>query len=212
MKNAKIIISSFNVLGFICTPATLVLAILWFLQPDKNYEPITVALGSLSVLFFGIAQVLQRKVVIPETKKKNLDNLETNEIFDVVKESNPSDWDVNFSQDADIAVFKSDPALRIETGHTPEFIHNDDFYEKWANKFPDPHATSYYYHLYYGSTRLKEFILVSVDGGRTLLPLPKYQTDLSVEPIRYKIALIFDQFGSCDVYMQRAGLYVVNQK
>ena len=74
MKNAKIIISSFYVLGFICTSATLILAILWFLQHDKNYEQITVALGSLSVLFFGIAQVLQRKVVIPETKKKKLDN------------------------------------------------------------------------------------------------------------------------------------------
>jgi len=68
--------------------------------------------------------------------------------------------------------------------------------------------------VYYGATRLKEFILVFVDGGRALLPLPKYALDLSVEPIRYKIALIFDQFDNCDEYeyMKRAGLYLVNQK
>ena len=127
-------------------------------------------------------------------------------------DSTPDDWDVNFSQDAEIAVFKKNPALRIETRHTNEFVHNYDFYEKWANKFPDPHATSYYYHLFLGTTRLKEFILVSVDGGRALLPLPKYTMDLSVEPLSYKIALIFDQFGSCDESMKRAGLHLAKQK
>jgi hypothetical protein len=212
MKNTKVLINGFNILGFICTPATLVLAILWFLQPDKNYEPITVALGSLSIIFFGVAQVLQKRIGDNSNKKKRVDELETSGILDVVTNSIPGDWDVNFSQDAEIAVYKNDPLLRIETRHTPEFVHNDDFHEKWANKFLDPHATSYYYHLYLGATRLKEFILVSVDGGRALLPLPKYPTNLSVEPIRYKIALIFDRFDSCDEYMKRAGLFLENQK
>jgi hypothetical protein len=74
MKNSKFAISAFNTLGFICTPATLVLAILWFLQPDKNYEPITVALGSLSVIFFGTAQVIQRKFEPQKEQTKNLRN------------------------------------------------------------------------------------------------------------------------------------------
>ena len=208
MKNTNFAVSTFNVLGFICTPATLVLAILWFLQPGKNYEPITVALGSLSVIFFAIAQVIKRKYTPKESEKKKFDNLTTDEILEVVKDSILDDWDVNISQDAEIAVFKKNPSLRIEIKHTDEFIHNDDFREKWANKFPDPHATSYYYHAYYGATRLKEFILVSVDGGRALLPLPKSVMDLSIEPIRYKIALIFDRFGSCDEYMKRAGLFL----
>ena len=208
MKNTKFAVTILNTLGFICTPITLVLAILWFLQPDKNYDPITVALGSASVIFFGAAQVIQRKSEPLESGEKKFDELTTNEILEVVQNSSPDDWDVNFSQDAEIAVFKKNPSLRIETRHTDEFVHNDDFHEKWANKFPDPHATSYYYHVYLGATRLKEFILVSVDGGRALLPLPKYAMDLSVEPLRYKIALIFDQLGSCDEYMKRAGLYL----
>jgi hypothetical protein len=212
MKNSKLAITALNVLGFICTPVTLVLAILWFLQPENNYEPITVAMGSLSVIFFSIAQVLQRKSTPQEKKKKKRDELTTNEILDIVKDSSTDDWDVNYRQDAEIAVYKNNPVLRIETRHIDEFILNEDFSEKWANQFPDPHATSYYYHLYYGSTRLKDFILVSVDGGRALLPLPKYPTNLEVEPLRYKIALIFDQSGSCDEYMKEAGLFLAKYK
>jgi len=209
MKDKRAIIKVLNTLGFVCTPATLVLAILWAINPGRNYEPITVALGSLSAIFFAGAQVIQRKFTEPNRKKLN--ELSTDEILEVIKESSPDDWDVNFSRDAEIAIFKRDPALRIETRHNDEFVHKDDFREKWANKFPDPHATSYYFHVYYGSTRLKELILVSVDGGRALLPLPKSPVDLVVEPIRYKVALIFDQFGSCDEYMKRAGLYLAHK-
>mgnify|MGYP001273064640 CR=1 FL=1 len=83
MKNTKNLVTTFNTLGFICTPATFVLAILWFFQPDKNYEPITVALGSLSVIFFGIAQVIQKKVESNEKQSKELKEFSTNEILQV---------------------------------------------------------------------------------------------------------------------------------
>lgn len=212
MKNMKLAVKTLKILGFICTPATLVLAILWFLQPEKNYEPITVALGSLSVIFFAIAQVVQWKYFPKENEKKEFDKLTTNEILNVVKNSGTDDWDVSFWRDEEVAVFKKNPSLRIETRHSEEFIHNHDFREKWANRFPDPHAASYYYHVYLSTTRLKEVILVSVDGGRALLPLPKSAMHLSVEPLLYKIALIFDQFGSCDEYMKRANLHLVKEK
>jgi len=212
MKKTKPLISIFNILGFICTPATLVLAILWYQQPDKNFEPITVALGSISIIFFATAQLLQKKVESSETKARRLSELSTSEILEVVKNSNPDDWEIHFSQDTEIAIFKNEPALRIEIQHDNEAVHNFDFHEDWANKFPDPHATSYYYYLYYGSTRLKEFILVSVDGGRAILPLPSSAFDLSVDPLRYKIAKIFDRFNTCNEYMKRAGLYLANLK
>ena len=212
MKNKNFVVTTLKVLGFICSPATLILAVLWYLQPDKNYEPVTVALGCLSEIFFSVAQVVQRKSAPQESVKKKVYDLATDEILEVINDSSPDDWDVSFCQDAEIAIFKNNPLLRIERRHTDAFIHNDDFREKWANKFLDPHATSYYYHLHYGATRLKEFILVSVDGGRALLPLPKSGMDLSVEPIRYKIAIIFDRFKSCDDYMKRAGLYLAIQK
>ncbi len=214
MKNTKLLISSFNIFGFICTPATLVLAILWYQQPSKNYEPITVALGSLSVIFFGAAQLLQKKNESSEVKNKKISELSISEILNAVGESIPDDWEVHFSQDIEkeTAVFKNDPALRIEVAYNNESVHNFDFREGWANKFPDPNATSYYYYLYYGSTRLKEFILVSVDGGRARLPLPNSAIDLSVDPLRYKFAKIFDRFNTCNAYMKRAGLYLANQR
>jgi hypothetical protein len=208
MKNPKIVIRGLNTLGFICTPVTLVLAILWIFQPNRSYEPITVALGSLSAIFFGTSQIIQTKSKITVIKRKKSDDLDFGDLLNIVKDSNPTDWIVNINNDSEIAVFKSDPALRIETKFTNEFIHNNDFFEKWANKFPDPHATSQYYRLYYNSTRLEDFILVSVDGGRALLPLPMSQMNLCVKPIQYKVALLFDRFNSCEEYMKRAGLYV----
>lgn len=180
----KTIIKTLKVLGIICTPATVVLAVLWFLQPEKNYEPITVALGGMSIIFFAVAQFIQQNYTGQVSEKIKFDELTPDEILKIVSDSSPDEWDVSLN--AEIAVYKRNPSIRIETRHTDEFVHNGDFYEKWANKFSDPHAASYYYHLYLGATRLKEFILVSVDGGRALLPLPKYATDLSVEPLRYK--------------------------
>lgn len=211
MKIINFAVKIFNTVGAICAPITFVLAILWFLQPEKNYEPITVALASLSVISIAIAQILQRKYTSKENKETKLEELTIDEILEVVADSSPDDWNVSFDDDAEIAVFKTNSSLRIETRHTDEFVHNDDFYEKWANKFPDPHARSYYYHVYFGATRLRKIIFVSVDGGRALLPLPNYAMDLSVKPIRYKIALIFDRFDSCDKYMKRAGLHLAKQ-
>lgn len=86
MKNKINSVTTFNILGFICTPATLILAVLWYFQPDKNYEPIIVALGSLSVIFFGIAQVIQKKVESNEKQSKKLEEFSTDKILQVNNE------------------------------------------------------------------------------------------------------------------------------
>lgn len=89
MKNKTLSVTTFNTLGFICTPATFVLAILWFLQPDKNYEPFTVALGSLSVIFFSIAQVIQKKVEANGNQSKKIERLSIDESLQVSNEPLP---------------------------------------------------------------------------------------------------------------------------
>jgi len=193
---------------YACYGATFVLAILWYFSPDGNYEPITVALGVVSVLLTTVSQILQRKQS-SETGARPLSAMRRDEILGLVMESEPSqDWEVVYTEGDTTAIFKRDPSLRIEHMHDSTGVHSDDFREKWANRFLDPRASSHYYDLYSGATRIERFTLVHVDGGRACLPLPRSPLDLEVEPIHYKIALIFDQFGTCESYMERAGLHL----
>jgi hypothetical protein len=197
-------------LSFLCVLATVGLAILWYFNPDGNYEPITVALGGVSAALIIVSQILQRRQS-SRTRTKPLSAMSRDEILELVMESEPSqDWEVVYSERDATAIFKRDPNLRIEHTHDFASLHSGDFREKWANRFLDPHARSYYYDLYYGATRIARFILVHVDGGRACLPLPRSPIDLGVERIRYKVALIFDQWGTCESYMARAGLHLTD--
>lgn len=199
-------------LSFVCVVATVMLAVLWYFNPNGNYEPIIVALGAISAILITMSQIVHKRRSSRTPKRKLLSDMSHQEILEVVKGSKPSlNWGVFYSEADDTAVFKSDPNLRIEYKHDTSSLHSDDFREKWANKFPDPHASSHYYDLYYGATRLERFILVHVDGGRARLPLPESSVDLEVEEIRLKVALIFDQFGTCRQYMERAGLHVTTE-
>jgi len=199
-----------KVLSLLCVLATIALAILWYFSPDGNYEPITVALGGVSAVLITVSQILQRRQS-PRTTTKPLSAMSRDEILDLVTESESSkDWEVVYSKGDTTAIFKRDPSLRIEHTHDSTSLHSDDFRERWANRFPDPHASSHYYDLYYGATRIERFILVHVDGGRACLPLPRSQIDLEVERIRYKVALIFDQFGTCESYMEGAELHLAD--
>jgi hypothetical protein len=94
--------------------------------------------------------------------------------------------------------------IRIECAYDGDDIQNDNFKEAWANKHPNPHATGYYFNLYYCATLLKRIILVSVDGGNATLPLP--DSNNKVKEFDYKIAEIFDVTNTLDSYMQRSGL------
>jgi hypothetical protein len=100
--------------------------------------------------------------------------------------------------------------LRFEIEFNKNGIQLDNFKEEWANKHPNPTTKSYWCNLYYNSTHIEQFILVSVDGGRALLPLPNGRDDLFVKPLYYKVAQIYDDsFGSLDKYMIRSGLKIL---
>ncbi len=130
-------------------------------------------------------------------------------IVDFVLDSNPaSDWKVTRNDFKDVAVFTRDINLRIEHSHEASGIHSNDFREGWANQFPDPYAHSLYYDIYYGMSLLDQIVLVAVDGGRAVLPLPKTQTDLQVSKFAYQVAKIFDNFNTVDEYIQKAGLTI----
>lgn len=55
--------------------------------------------------------------------------------------------------------------------------HNDNFVEKWANSFPDSRASSSFVDFFYNGVLVLREIIVSVDGGRCYIPLPKREFD-----------------------------------
>jgi hypothetical protein len=101
------------------------------------------------------------------------------------------EWKRTETQNQSMAIYLPDINLRIETFYDDRGKHSSNFQESWATKFPDSKATSNYYDIYYGSSLLDKMVLVSVDGGRALLPLPENRDNLQVNKLGYKIAQIF---------------------
>jgi hypothetical protein len=101
----------------------------------------------------------------------------------------------------------------------------DDFREDWANQFPDPHASSSYVDVFYNNALVFRDVYVSVDGGRSKLPLPRRifdKTDkkkvvaLEVQEDHYHFIRLVDSFEGgthdFDDYFKRAGFKVVKER
>jgi|SRR6266568_6658347 len=131
----------------------------------------------------------------------------------VILESNPvDDWNHHSDAKRSIASYKRDLNLRFEIEYTDEGVQRENFKEPWANRHPDPSATGYWCNMYYGATLVKRYILVSVDGGRVMLPIPKKGAKNvrpnQVLPFEYKVAQIHDTLRALDEYMKRSGLSI----
>ena len=120
------------------------------------------------------------------------------------------DWERVKTGVSSVAVNKGDVNLRLLINYLEEGQQCSDFKEEWANRHPDPHATGYWCGIYYGSTHVSRNILVSVDGGRAMLPIPRQKGIdgklTEVLPFDYRIAQIFDSMGTLDQYMMRSRL------
>jgi len=120
------------------------------------------------------------------------------------------DWEKVSTDTSSIAVNKRDVNLRLLISYLEEGKQCENFQEEWANRHPDPRATGYWCDIYYGATHVFRNILVSVDGGRAKLPLPRQRGAderlTEVLPFDYRIAQIFDSLGTLDEYMARSGL------
>lgn len=111
----------------------------------------------------------------------------------------------------EIAVLKSNLSISIAWG----LPHNNDFKEEWANKFPDPKATSSFIDFFFNGILVYRDIYVSVDGARAYIPLPKRDIDdktyevkrLYIEKERYKFfELINLNTDNYHRYVKRCGI------
>lgn len=124
----------------------------------------------------------------------------------IMASDSKDDWEKTSFEWNEIIYYKKNVNLRFEMNFTEEGTQRDDFKEPWANCHPDPNATGYWFNLYYGSTNISTYILVSVDGGRAMLPVPQNSKKMAVKPLFYKVAQIHDALGTLDEYMIRSGL------
>lgn len=89
-----------------------------------------------------------------------------------------------------IASLKTDLSISMAWGMT----HNDDFYEDWSSKFPDPKASSSYIDFFYNGVLVYRDIYVSIDGGRCYIPLPDMQFNGSTHKLE-KFTVPIEKFN-----------------
>jgi hypothetical protein len=95
------------------------------------------------------------------------------EILNTVLGSDPADWEyiADWRGDAnpERAVFRLDLSVSLEWGRTV----TDPVSERWTERFADKHAVGLYVDvLYHGAVVFRDYV-ISVDGGRCILPHPK---------------------------------------
>lgn len=191
-----------RVIGGVFFVLALLVGIIWVF--GKDVEPIAFLFGIISSLLLASPSVAE--YVTPN--RKPIRHMDYNEILNFILTTDPkNDWKWIKTNWAEEAFLKEDPRLRIRARWDDEGKHNDNFKQKWANKYPDPNAVSYWYDLSYDGALIERFILVSVDGARAELPMPEINT-LKVKPLPYKIAQIFDELNTLDEYMHRSELTV----
>ncbi|HHF2952144.1 TPA: hypothetical protein ACPJ0E_001745 [Vibrio diabolicus] len=135
-----------------------------------------------------------------------MQNYSVDSIIGLVLNSNTDDW--QYDANTGIYVFKHDVRLNIKP--EGEYV---NFNEQWAIEFPDPNASRAIHSICFGNSKVKEYFLVSVDGGKAYLPLPNSATNLSVTHEQYSLAYLVHYAGSnClysfEDYFKRAGLVV----
>lgn len=115
-------------------------------------------------------------------------------------------------------VYKPDVSITLSFG----LDRSKEFAEEWANKFPDPHASSSWVDVFYNNALVFRDFYITVDGGRAKLPLPRRKWDaakkniigLEVPKSRRDFIRLVDSFEGGDEferYFRDAGFTVVDE-
>lgn len=186
--------------------------IVYNLSDSSSPEEFKEQKNNLVTLLTGALKlILESKTKSPKAIREMSISPTHENIMRVILESEPKDdWNVRQIGQIQLFVFKHNVNLRLLINYDGIGVHADNFNESWATKHPDNHASSYYCDIKYGPTVIEQKIVVSVDGGRAILPLPKINT-LEYSSLDYKIAKIVDTSSRTDEYIKRSGLKLGNQ-
>lgn len=114
----------------------------------------------------------------------------------ILANSSKDDWISN--DDLGTFTYKHDLNLHINRS-----ADDREFNEPWAIKFPDKNARAVDYKVFYNNSFVDEKMLVSVDGARAVLSLPKSPKDLSVKKANVNFARIVDTGNQFSNYYGR---------
>ena len=192
----------FRVLGVLFFLVTVAVGVLWI--AGRDVESVAFVLGCISSSMFGVVEVA--KYVVPD--RKAVRDMGIDELLFFVQASNAAtDWKTINTEVVSEAALNEDPRLRVTIRYDERGVHTEDFQEPWANNFfADPKAKGYWVEVTYDRALIYRHVLVSVDGGRAMLPMPKSRADLTVSKLTYRLAQLFDSLSTLDKYANRAGL------
>ena len=122
-------------------------------------------------------------------------------ISTILKNSDATEW--IFSDELGAYTFKHEPQLRIQRRE----IESDTFQEEWVKNFPDSNAHKVIFDVFFNLSWIKTFVLVSVDGGRAIIPMPTSANSGIVSCDDYMFAKIVSP-GRLDDSMHLAGLNI----
>lgn len=129
--------------------------------------------------------------------------MEFDEVQKILSHSSQDEWIVD--DESGSFTYKKDLNLHIDRADYESYR---NFNEPWATSHPDQNAFAVDYVVKYGSSFVDKRMLVSVDGHRATLPLPKSLEDLRVKASDVNFAKIVDIGHRVDEYIKRSGLKV----
>lgn len=133
--------------------------------------------------------------------------MKLDDVKDILAKSTQDDWVIN--DETGSFTYKNDLNLHIERADYETFR---EFDEPWAKSHADPNAVAVEYVVKYGSSFVEKHTLVSVDGHRATLPMPKSINDLRVNDSEVNFARIVDVGNRVDEYLSRSNIQVVNDE
>lgn len=146
--------------------------------------------------------------LLPITDDPSIENIKLH----IMNSNSKMDWSPLMVGSKNINTYNKNANLRIEIDYSDKGTHERNFTEPWANCFLHKNATSYWCLVYYSQTIIYQTVVVSVDGGLSLLPIPtKIDSDeklLLVEVLNYKIAELFDINEQMYSYFVKSGLRI----
>jgi hypothetical protein len=129
--------------------------------------------------------------------------MKLDDVKKILTNSTQDEWIID--DESGSFTYKNDLNLHIERA---DFESYRAFDEPWAKSHPDPNAVTVEYVVKYGSSFVDKHTLVSVDGHRATLPMPKSRDDLRVNSSDVNFARIVDIGNRVDEYLQRSNIQV----